>query len=101
MASLNQLKSIAMAKNCESTQVGASAPGGGVDDQADWELTEEDMALLSAWVNPMYLQEKSMGDIEKRMQEDSNLELRSFLKTKSSLHRFSMRTLWVKTKRLL
>ena len=80
MASLNQLKSIAMAKNCESTQVGASAPGGGVDDQADWELTEEDMALLSAWVNPMYLQEKSMGDIEKRMQEDSNLELRSFLK---------------------
>lgn len=49
------------------------------DDDKDLTLSEEDRVYLSRWINPVYLQAKSIAKVQKTFLKDSSIQLASFL----------------------
>ena len=61
--------------------------GEGITPSTDWEgvqkeegLTKEEMSLLRAWVNPVYLQPECMDSVRKYFCSNNSVQLKDFLK---------------------
>ena len=50
------------------------------DDGAQWELTDEDKALLARWVNPTYLGAGAAASVSAKFEGESSAQLKDFLR---------------------